>query len=172
MHTEGHPPPTQEPIDECPPKDPVKKQVRFNMDEDLGENPTLPMDLTTFLKEGTAKEQDNAPSPSVPLTVDPWQLPHNDGQQCHPTYMGGASPKVPVIPSATAWSGSKAWLRAAWPSGPPWLMDQGRDGQGRRSPCWWKEIRAIKKYTLESALKRYTIESDLSKPEALYFSQW
>ena len=39
-------------------------------------------------------------------------------------------------------------------------------------PCWWKEIRALKKYTLDSALKRYTIESDLSKPEALYFSQW
>ena len=42
-------------MDECSPKDPVKKQVRFNVEEDLGDDPTLPTDLTTFLQWDTAK---------------------------------------------------------------------------------------------------------------------
>ena len=56
MHTEGCPSPLQEPLAECPPEDPAKKQVRFDMDEDLGDDPTLPTYLTTFLEGGTAKE--------------------------------------------------------------------------------------------------------------------
>ena len=66
MHTKGCPSAPYELLDEYPPKDPVKKQLRFNVDEDLGDDPTLPMDLTTFLEEGIAKEWDNAPSPSIP----------------------------------------------------------------------------------------------------------
>ena len=34
------------------PKDYMKKQVRFNVDEDLGNDPTMPTDLTTFLVGG------------------------------------------------------------------------------------------------------------------------
>ena len=69
-------------MDECQPKESVMKQVRFNLDEDLGDDPSLPTDLTTFLEGGTAKEWDNAPSPSVPLTMDPSQPPHDNGHQC------------------------------------------------------------------------------------------
>ena len=43
-------------MDECTPKDQKKKQVRFNIREDLGSDPTLPTELTTFLVEGMAKE--------------------------------------------------------------------------------------------------------------------
>ena len=32
------------------------KQVRFDVDEELGDNPTLPQGLTLFLAEGVAKE--------------------------------------------------------------------------------------------------------------------
>ena len=42
MHTEGCPPPQQEPMDECPPKEPVKKWVRFNLDDDLSDDPHCP----------------------------------------------------------------------------------------------------------------------------------
>ena len=66
MHTKGCPPPPQEPVEECLPKDWMKKQVRFNVDEDLGNDPPLPMDLTTFPAGGTAEEWDNAPSPLLP----------------------------------------------------------------------------------------------------------
>ena len=37
-------------------------------------------------------------------------------------------------------------------------------------PHWWKEIRAIMKFTMESALMKYTVKEDLNKPEVLYFS--
>ena len=83
-------------MDECPLKEPVKEQVRFNLDYDLGDDPSLSMDLTTFLEGGTAKEWDKAPSPSVPLTVDPPQLPHDNGHQCQPTHPEGASLKDTV----------------------------------------------------------------------------
>ena len=49
----------------------MKKQVRFYIDEDLGDDPTLPMDLTNFLEGDTAEEWDNTPSSCIPLTVDP-----------------------------------------------------------------------------------------------------
>ena len=69
------------------------------MDEDLGDDPTLPMDLTTFLAGGTAEEQDDAPNPSTPLSMDPSLPPPSEGPQGCPIYMGGAHPKVPAKPS-------------------------------------------------------------------------
>ena len=172
-HTKGCPPLPQELMDECPTEDPVKKQVRFHKDEDLGVDPTLPMDLTIFLEGETAEEQDNAQSPSIPLTVDPPQLPCHDGHLCCPTHIGGAHPKAPVKPSAAAQSQSKYQLK-----GMPDPVDQSNQWSKAEMdrvgyhPCWWKEIRTLKRYTLESALKKYTIERDLSEPEALYFSWW
>ena len=82
MCTKGHPPPLPEPMDECPPKDPLKKQVRFNLDNDVGDDPSLPTDLATFLGD-TAEEWNNTLSPFAPLTMDLPQLPHGNGhQQC------------------------------------------------------------------------------------------
>ena len=95
MHNEGHPLPLQEPMEEFPSKDQTKKQVRFNVDEALGDDPTLPLDLTTFQVGCTAKEWDNTPSPSIPLSVDPPQPHCSSGHQCHPTHTVGAHPKVP-----------------------------------------------------------------------------
>ena len=171
MHTAGHLPPLQKPMNECPPRKQKKKQVWFDVDEDLGHNPTLPTDLTTFLLGDTAKEWDNIPSPSPPLPMDPPQPPHRNGHQCYPKK---AHPKVSAQPSAAAQSQSKSWLKGMPDpvDHPHWWIKTERDRVGDHT-CWWKEeIRAIKKYTLESTLKRYTTGEDLNELEALYFSQW
>ena len=147
-YTEGWPYPLQEPMEECSPEDWTKKQVRFNVDEDLDNDPTLAMDLTTFQEGNTAEEWDNAPIPSIPLSVDPPQLPCSGGHQCHPTHTGEACLKVPV-PSAAAGSWSLSWIK-----GMPdlfycpnqWVKAE-MDRLGRHSH-WWKEIWAIQKYTL------------------------
>ena len=39
-----------------------RKQVQFEVDEELGDEPDLPSDLAHFLAEGTAHEQRNTPS--------------------------------------------------------------------------------------------------------------
>ena len=101
MHTEGHSPPLQEPMEECPPKDQTKKQVRFNVDEGMGGDTTLPMDLTTFLVGGTAEEWDNTPSPCTPLSVDAPKPLHSGCQKHHLIHMGRACLKVPIRPSAS-----------------------------------------------------------------------
>ena len=77
--------------------------------EDLGSDPTLPTELTTFLAGGMTKEQEDVPSPSTPLSVDPLWLPPVRAPQCCPTHLGGACTKVPAKPSA-AQSWSQSWL--------------------------------------------------------------
>ena len=109
-HTYQEHPPPQEPIEEHPPKQETKKQVGFEVEDDLGNNSTLHMDLTTFLAGARAKESDDALSPSTPLSMDPPQPPPNEAPQCHPTHMGGFHPKVPTKTSA-AWSQSQSQLK-------------------------------------------------------------
>ena len=153
----------------APPKEQKKKQVKFNVEEDLDSDPTLPTQLTTFLVEGTAKEWDNAPSPSIPLLMDPLQPPHSGGHQHHTFNMGRAHPKVPLQPSAAACSRSSSQTKGM-PDPvdyPDWWINAVMDRLGRHC-CWWKEIRAIKQYTLGW----HMIGNDLNEPEALYISQW
>ena len=59
----------------------LKKQVWFDVEGDLGDDLTLPPGLTLFLAEGTAKEQEDAPSPYTPM--DSPQVPPSEGFQ-HP----------------------------------------------------------------------------------------
>ena len=47
-----------------------KKQAWFNVDEELGNDTTLPLGLTLFLAEGMAEEWDDAPSSSTPMSMD------------------------------------------------------------------------------------------------------
>ena len=49
MHTKRCPPPPQEPMEGCPPKDPVKKHIRFNYDDDFSDDPSLTTDLATIM---------------------------------------------------------------------------------------------------------------------------
>ena len=71
-HTKEHPPP-QEPKEEHPPTEQMKKQARFDVDEDLGDDPTLPTDLTTFLVGALPKSGIMIQAPLIPC---PW-IPHS-----------------------------------------------------------------------------------------------
>ena len=44
-----------------------RKQVQFEVDEELSNEPNLPSDLTLFLAEGAALKQSNAPSSPAQL---------------------------------------------------------------------------------------------------------
>ena len=48
----------------------LKKQVRFDVEGDLGDDPTLPQGLTIFLVGDVAKEWDNTPGPYTPVPKD------------------------------------------------------------------------------------------------------
>ena len=54
----------------------LRKQVRLDMDGDLGNDPMLSQGLTLFLAKGTAEEQDDTPSPSTPMPEDSPQPSH------------------------------------------------------------------------------------------------
>ena len=126
----------------------------------------LPQDLTTFLKGGPAKEQNDDPNPSTPLPLEsPWSPPSKSPQH-HPTYMGGALPKVPTRPStAQSWSWSKGMPDPV--NHPNWWILAEMD-RGRVHPHWWKEIRASKRITMRSM----TLRKCLNTPEALHYAQW
>ena len=147
-----------------------KKQVRFDTDEELGDNPILPLDLTTFPAGGTAEEQDNAPSPSTPFPMDPLWLPPSKGPQCHPNHTGGAHPKVPIKPSPVQLE-SQSWLKGmldlvSHPS--QWI--QAEMDRLRAHPCCWKQIRAIRKFAMGSSPRGYTKGEVLNEPKALYYA--
>ena len=73
----------------------------FYMDEELGDDPTLPPGLTLFLAEGMVEEQDDSPCSSSPMPLDSSWLAPSKGSQCHPTYTVGAQLEVPTKPSAS-----------------------------------------------------------------------
>ena len=68
-----------------------KNQVRFDVDQEFGDNPTLPQGLTLFLVEGMAKEWDDATSSSTPMPVDSPQPPHCEGPSATPPIQQGPS---------------------------------------------------------------------------------
>ena len=64
-------PSLQRPMVECLPLDPVLQQVQFNLSKDLGEAPSLPMELANFLGGNATEEWTDAPQHSAPLTAGP-----------------------------------------------------------------------------------------------------
>ena len=79
------------------PQGPPKKQVCFNLTEDLGDTPPLSNDLVPFLGDPT-DEWNEAPCPPAPLVTSSLGQPCNDDGQCHDTPMGGAQPKTHTTP--------------------------------------------------------------------------
>ena len=78
-----------------------RKQVRYEMDEELDDDPTLLLGLTLFLAEDMAAEWDDTPTSSTPMPMDsPWPA----------HYMVGAWPKVPAKSSAD-WLQLRTWSR-------------------------------------------------------------
>ena len=79
---------------------PGAKQVQFNLVADLGEAPSLSMDLANFLGGNATDEWNDAPHHSAPSIAGPSQLPHDNGHQLCPTHTRGAQPKTTVKPMA------------------------------------------------------------------------
>ena len=113
-----------------------RKQVRFDVDGSWVVIPMLPLGLTLFLADGTAAEWDDAPSSSTPMPMDSPQPAPSKSPQCHPTYMGGAQPKVLAKPSAD-WSQLRTLSRPkgrARQSKLPLQVDLSRDFQAWHPP--------------------------------------
>ena len=148
---------------------PRKKQVRLDVDKELGNNPTLPQDLTLFLVEGVGKEQDDTPSPFIPMPDDsPWPL-LSEGPQWHHIYTGGTRPKVPPKPSAHQ-SQSQPKPR---PKEKPDMCNHPHkwihmEMEKTLCPHWWKEIKATRKVSMGS----HIVREGLSNFEALHWAWW
>ena len=89
MHATGCSHSLPGPVMECLPWGHTKKQVHFNLTEDLGGTLPLPDDLAHFLEDPTGEWTDAAHPPS-PLTTSSPRQPHDSDGQCHDTPMGGA----------------------------------------------------------------------------------
>ena len=111
-----------------------KKQVSFDMDEELGDDPTLPPGLTLFLAEGTVKEWDDTPSSSTPMPLDsPWLVP-SKGPQSHPTYTGEPGWRSLPNPPLLNWDANQGqkrdWIwwtipaNGSWWRWPPSLVER------------------------------------------------
>ena len=61
--------------DTLTPAEKLKIQVRFEVEEDLGNDPMLPQGLTLFLVEDEVKEWNDTPGPFTPMLEDSPQLP-------------------------------------------------------------------------------------------------
>ena len=64
------------------------------MEDVLGEAPSLPMDLATFLGGYNTDKQNDAPHHSAPSIAGALQLPCDNGHQCCPTHTGEAPTKT------------------------------------------------------------------------------
>ena len=140
----------------------MQKQVCFNLGDDLGEAPSLHMDLANFLGGNAANEQNDAAHPLAPSTAGPSQLPCNNGHQHDLTPTGGSQPKSTVKPMAAIWG-------EPWPRRIPTPVDQVYEwiwvhiSQEGRHPHWWRELRA---------LYWGCLVHDLYNTQALHFAQW
>ena len=63
MHTTGHPHSLPSPVTVCPPLSLPQKKVQFYLTKDLGNAPSLPTELASFLGEDIIDKQINAPHP-------------------------------------------------------------------------------------------------------------
>ena len=86
--------------DTSTPAEKQKKQVRFDEEGDLDNDPTLPPGLTLFLVEGSVEEWDNTPGTVTPVHEEPLLPPPSKSLQCCHTHTGGVRPKTLAHPSA------------------------------------------------------------------------
>ena len=138
----SRPPSPQRPVAECPLLGLVQKQVWFNLGKDLGEAPSLTMDLSSFLEGDATAEQNDAPHHSAPLTSAPSQLPCDNGHQHHPAHTRGPWPRATVKPTAIVLAQPQPWRK-------PNPVDQAENqilmqmSWAGRHLHWWKELRDL-----------------------------
>ena len=78
----------------------TKKQVHFNLTEDLADITPLPADLACFLGDPNDEQTDGS-CPPIPLVTSSMLWPHNGDGQYHDTHIGGAQLKTYTIPLET-----------------------------------------------------------------------
>ena len=84
-------PPPQGSMEENLPEQQSKKQVRFKVKEEFGDDPTLPLDLITFLVGVMAEYKKMLPTPLLPCSWNP--------HSCLPAKAPGAIPLAQEGPS-------------------------------------------------------------------------
>ena len=147
-------------MEECPPKQWMKKQVRFKVEEELGNDPTLLLDLTTFLMG------DDAPRPSTPLPLGLHGCLPTKAPSTIPLAQEGPSPRSQLNPPLLdPHHGSKGCC-TQWPHPNQWILAEMN--RARVNPHWWKDIRASKRLTMGSV----TMRECLNTPEALHYAWW
>ena len=100
------------------------------------------------------------------------RIPHNHpqwGPQCHPTYTGGARPKVSTQPS-TGWCQALPWPRLKEELDPinhpnSWIHVKM---ENTIHPHWWKELKASGRVSMDS----HMVREGLSNSEGLQEACW
>ena len=144
-HATGCPHFQPRPVAECLPLGPAQKQVWFDLIDDLGNAPSLPTDLATFLGEDITDEQINLPVPCA-LDANSPRPPYNDANQCHFTPVGGAQPKIGTAPSAKQMAVIQAKPRHRRTPGLVECPDDSIQTQmiwDQWHPSWWQELKAV-----------------------------
>ena len=116
-----------------------RKQVQFEVDEELGNEPNLPSDSTLFLAE--VQPQSEVTLPVYLLSCPPTKSPQHS---CALT--GGAWPKVlAVMPHGQSHSQSQMRPEEERPDPvnyPHWWIADEMSWSSNPNPHWWREIKA------------------------------
>ena len=147
----------------------MRKKVQFDVEDDLGEDPHLPVNLTSFLQRATA---DQWKTLQAKLLFWPWTL-HE--------YLGMMT--TSIIPSTWAEFTLRPLTklqvlvnpdlqRDARPNNPPRHWIKAEIERAGTCPRWSKDMKAIWTYSFEDPHKVYSIETELIIPEVEYLFQW
>ena len=109
MHTTGCPHSLPESATEFLPQGLTRKQVCFNLTEDLGDTLPSPADLAHFLGDDTDEWMYGLCPPALSAMSSP-RPPSNGDNQCHGTPMGGSWPKTSTAASSKLTAAS--WARS------------------------------------------------------------
>ena len=138
-----------------------KKQVRFNLNEELSSEPALPTGMTLFSSGGEAFEWYTIPTPTAGPVDTPW-LDHEEDPQWNSTPTGGIRLKVQ---SSTLWYPSR-------PEGPDpvsypcrWIQEEMLKIPNIH---WWKTMMLSGKGTMFS----HILNESLGEPKALPLAHW
>ena len=132
MHATGCSHSLPRPVAECPPLGLVQKQVQFDLTDDLDDALWLAMDLASFLGEEVIDEQIDASCPPAPLTADPPEPPHDNGNQHLSTHTEDPNQKLalpslwlPFEPSLSIGEHPTQWSMLMIGSRHRWLGNHG-----------------------------------------------
>ena len=101
------------------------------MEEELGDDPTFLLGLTLFLAEGTAVEQDDAPSSLTPVLMDSPQLSPSKDPHTTPSTQEEHDWRSLPNPLLLDWNPNQG-QKGTSSGEPPLSMDPGGEEQNQR----------------------------------------